>query len=360
MDYIKYDEFQQYLYDHFIKTQEKLSFGQAIHRMQKEGLYYSGDLPAVDASCCNPDNREDICRLINASCIALTTATLELEGPSTQPEPLMVFKYPCYSRAGVHIQDGIEFNYVYSGCCTLWFEDKSYTISENEVAIIPPNTRHDILDTEGSIVFSFLIHQDYFNDTFFQVISKDSPLSTFYDLCLYHEAKTFLKFHITQSQKFLHTFLMLFSEFVSDPDHNFEICINYVRILFAYLLKQPSWNFEHETQDSVFNMVNNLPSILNYIKTHYCNVTLNALAEKFHYERSYLGKLIKKYTRMSFSDLVTGYRLNHAVFLLLSTSRSIEEIAEETGYQSADHFYRMFRSRYGMSPSKYRKDRRAK
>ena len=358
MKFIYYGEFQQYLYDHYKKTKDRLSFGQAISRMKKEGKYHIGEIPVIDPTLCNLDNQEEVSRLIDRSGIVLTPGTLGLEGPTTLPERMIVFKYPAYSKAGIHSQDGIEFNYVYSGSHTLYFEGKNYTIRENEVVIIPPHTHHDVMDTEGSISFSFLIHQDYFNDTFFQVIGKDSPLSTFYDLCLYHEAKTFLKFHISEPRKFLNIFLLLYCEFISNEQHNHDICINYIRVLFAYLLNQTSWNFEHNSEDPSFQQVNSFAAVLHYLKTHFRTVTLNELAERFHYDRSYLGKLIKKYTHSSFSDLITSYRLNQAVSLLLSGDKRIEEIAEEAGYQSADHLTRMFRSRYGMAPSKYRKEHR--
>lgn len=44
-----------------------------------------------------------------------------------------------------------------------------------------------------------------------------------------------------------------------------------------------------------------------------------------------------------------------AVQLLETTNDSIEKIAEDVGYNSSDHFYRVFTDYYGMSPTKYRK-----
>ena len=45
-----------------------------------------------------------------------------------------------------------------------------------------------------------------------------------------------------------------------------------------------------------------------------------------------------------------------AVDYLTNTNLKISEIAERVGYNSADHFSRVFRKTYNMSPLEYRKE----
>lgn len=52
-------------------------------------------------------------------------------------------------------------------------------------------------------------------------------------------------------------------------------------------------------------------------------------------------------------------RLGHACQLLCDTAMGIEEISERCGYQSLFAFSRAFRSEFGRSPSRYRKDSQA-
>ena len=40
--------------------------------------------------------------------------------------------------------------------------------------------------------------------------------------------------------------------------------------------------------------------------------------------------------------------------LIRSTSLSIEKIAAQVGYQNAEHFNRLFRKKYGLTPVQYR------
>ena len=97
-----------------------------------------------------------------------------------------------------------------------------------------------------------------------------------------------------------------------------------------------------------------MPSILQYIQKNYHTVTLDSLAELFHYESSYMSKQIRLATGRTFSDIVTNFRLTEAKDLLLHTRESIEHIAELVGYNSGDHFSYMFRKTYGISPMRYR------
>ena len=48
--------------------------------------------------------------------------------------------------------------------------------------------------------------------------------------------------------------------------------------------------------------------------------------------------------------------MKEALVYLEKTDLSIEEISEKTGYNSADHFYRVFKEYQGISPQQYRKE----
>lgn len=353
MAYVYYWELQNYMKSYYETTGKMLTFVSTLTFMQEKNLIHYDTPIQLDFSQWDGSDLDSLNHLLSQISIPLDTA-IYLEDDSSLPTPLIVFKYPSYSKAGIHTQDGLEVNYIYSGSCTMHFEGSTYTMHENELYIIPPHTQHDVYDIGTSIVFSFIIHQDLFDDTFFQVLKTDSPLSSFYSVCLQQSSKTFLRFQISDSTQFIKTFLNMFTEFNACKPYYNEICANYIRILFSYLLRNPICNYEYSTLDISRSVIENLPIVLHYIKENYQRVSLNFLADFFHYDRSYLGKLIKRYTNLSFTELVSNYRMEHARRLLTNSSASIEEIAETTGFHSADHFSRMFKKRYNLAPSKYR------
>ena len=97
--------------------------------------------------------------------------------------------------------------------------------------------------------------------------------------------------------------------------------------------------------------------IMDEIKEHYTeNITLTGLAEKYSISVSYLSELFKEHLQLSFSEYISSKRIQKAKELLADDSLSIEQIAEQTGYNDYFYFTKVFKKNTGISPSKYRKN----
>ncbi len=95
--------------------------------------------------------------------------------------------------------------------------------------------------------------------------------------------------------------------------------------------------------------------IVSYIQKHYEDVTLESLAEEFHLSRPYLSKYIKDKAGMTFQEVVKNVRLKRARTLLKETSRSVETVAADVGYENVEHFNRLFKKSYGVTPVQFRR-----
>lgn len=96
---------------------------------------------------------------------------------------------------------------------------------------------------------------------------------------------------------------------------------------------------------------------MDEIKERYTeNITLTGLAEKYSISVSYLSELLKEHLQLSFSEYISSKRIQKAKELLADDSLSIEQIAEQTGYNDYFYFTKVFKKNTGISPSKYRKN----
>lgn len=95
--------------------------------------------------------------------------------------------------------------------------------------------------------------------------------------------------------------------------------------------------------------------IISYIQNDYKNVTLETLSEAFHLSKPYLSKYIKEKAGMTFQEVVKKERMKKARALLRETNQTVETIAAEVGYENVEHFNRLFKKSYGMTPVQYRK-----
>lgn len=94
--------------------------------------------------------------------------------------------------------------------------------------------------------------------------------------------------------------------------------------------------------------------IMNYIQANYIDITLDDIAERFFLSKPYISKYIKEKSGMTFGDLVKKIRMKKAKALLKSSNMTVENISLSVGYQNVEHFNRLFKKAYNMTPMQFR------
>ena len=101
---------------------------------------------------------------------------------------------------------------------------------------------------------------------------------------------------------------------------------------------------------------NDIEKILSFIHAHISEkLSIEKLAQMMHFSVSYFSHLFKKETGLPPTEYILNVRMNQAKIMLISTDKTIEEIAVETGYASASSFANVFTNRIGCSPKWFRK-----
>ena len=109
-----------------------------------------------------------------------------------------------------------------------------------------------------------------------------------------------------------------------------------------------------EIQNAQFAKDKRMVEIMNYIQSNYLSVTLEGLSDKFYLSKPYLSKYIKEKSGMTFGELVKNVRLKKAKTLLKTSSMTVESIALSVGYQNVEHFNRLFKKAFNMTPVQFR------
>ena len=102
------------------------------------------------------------------------------------------------------------------------------------------------------------------------------------------------------------------------------------------------------------SMDERMSEIINYMQANYVTVTLDELSQKFFLSKPYLSKYIKEQSGLTFGENVKKIRMKKAKTLLKNGNMKVESIAEAVGYQNVEHFNRLFKKQYGMTPVQYR------
>ncbi len=136
-----------------------------------------------------------------------------------------------------------------------------------------------------------------------------------------------------------------------EEDFPEEMCKRMCSILDAHI-KLLIKNFSKKTSDHN-PLVHNIQCYIEEFL--YSDITVSKIAEAFSYSEKYIGRLFKATLGTSLREYINEGRLMRAGMLLSETNKSVTEIASQVGFESLSYFNRMFRRKYGKSPTSFRK-----
>lgn len=84
------------------------------------------------------------------------------------------------------------------------------------------------------------------------------------------------------------------------------------------------------------------------------DLSLKSMAALLNVNSSYLSMLFKKETGSTLTDYVNHKRIEHAIFLLNSTSMQVQAVARLCGIPDVNYFTKLFRKLVGKTPTEYR------
>ncbi|MDR1549156.1 MAG: AraC family transcriptional regulator [Hungatella sp.] len=91
-----------------------------------------------------------------------------------------------------------------------------------------------------------------------------------------------------------------------------------------------------------------------YLENNYPSATLEEFSALSMQPPYYISRLFKRHYQVTFTECLQLIRMMRAANFLTSTSKPVEEIIAEVGYENNSYFHRLFKERYGMTPKQYR------
>ena len=356
--YITYGEFQQHMKDYFFRTGSRMQFPEMADYLYRKGLLSETPPDPMLTSEMFGDMDDDAFnKIIDQLPLELNPQipiTPKVKETDIFPNSgdVFIIRHPRYTRPTPHIHNYFEINYVASGSCTFVFEKNKRTMQEGELCIIAPSSEHDLVIDDDSTVFCIMLRKSTFDTTFFSLLSRKDLLSYFFRTILQDDSHANYLLFFSENNKWLKQIIHnAMGESYKNDSYSNACCISWINLLFSNLLR----NYSKTLQFYDYQMGADFSLVLQYIQHNYQTVTLASLAELFHYSEPHLCTLIKQNTGHTFTGLIKRLRLAEAIDYLTNTNLKIGEIAEKVGYNSADHFSRVFRSTYKMSPQEYRK-----
>lgn len=252
-----------------------------------------------------------------------------------------------------HWHNEFEIIYIKKGKGLISIDLDYYEVKEKDIVLILPGQLHSI-EQEGingmeyeNMIFSpdLLVakHYDICNNNYFTPMNKrliQLPSIVNNDNCDYYDKLAYCLDNIDEICK---TF-----------PKAYELAIKgYLFQFFSAIFnKVPKVSLPVKKRKSL----DKLKLIIKYVENNYANlITIEEMSELCGFSQSHFMKFFKSNMDVSFIEYLNNYRLTIASRLLISSSSSILAIALESGFDNLSYFNRLFKKRYDMTPSEFRK-----
>lgn len=238
-----------------------------------------------------------------------------------------------------HAHKFFEFFYITAGKITHKCNGVTDSLSEGDAVLICPGSYHSFT-RKGTC-----IHRDLL---FSVPLMKET--CEFIDDKLYDELmiKGFVRFRMHEDdvlayEKQIATFLSYYDVRLRHIQEKLLAASILGHLLFAENDKEkPSNDFRAKC--------------ITVVNTNFANVNaMKMITDEMCLNRSYLCKRFKSVFNMTLTEYINELRMKHAGYLLQATDYTQQQICESIGIESVSYFNKLFKSKYGVSPGRFRR-----
>ncbi|WP_442603958.1 helix-turn-helix domain-containing protein [Paenibacillus sp. KN14-4R] len=249
-----------------------------------------------------------------------------------------------------HYHKEVEFLYIQEGELILFYKEEQRVLRKGDIAVIGSSEPHFTLQTkEGNtsqIVFQIDLHKYWDLNTlnnmqhFSEVIRPLSSLNYVYEDNMNARMQTAA------------LICEIYQE-MNDAQIGYELAISYrIKNILLLLLRNDT---KQQLNYNDNRLIGRLQPAIDYVEENLSEkLSITEISHMLNMSYTHFIKSFKKAIGMTFTDFVVFKRVKKAEQLLLTSDRSISEIAETVGISNLGHFYGMFRRLNHRSPKQFR------
>jgi AraC family cel operon transcriptional repressor len=231
-----------------------------------------------------------------------------------------------------HSHDFFEFIVVLEGECIQIVNEEEFLCSKGEMIILCPEDKHKFISQSADLNLLAISVKNEEAKAFEKLFSLgENTLKTTHFPLSTERINAMLRFYFAEKE---YEYKQLLSEIVCACE-------------------------EQNTRKS--NLPQSLEKAICEMKNH-ANLKegTDRLVFLSGYSKTHLTRLMKKHLNKTPHELVLELRLDVAYSNVLLSSKPLEEISEELGYESFSHFQQIFKKRYGITPAALRRKQKYK
>lgn len=241
-------------------------------------------------------------------------------------------------------------------CGILRYGRKEYDFQEGALLCMGPDQVMTVESTEEERTTSGLglfFHPD--------LIRKNPLMKRMKEFTFFSYA-TNEALHLSEKerQNLTDIFKRIEEEYSGNLDHySHDVIISSLELLLNYCQRYYGRQFITRTnhnKDVLTELENLLSTYFNSEKALMQGIpSVKFCAEQLHFSPNYLSDLVKKESGKSVQEHIHYYLIEKAKTELLTSEKSVSEIASELGFEYPQYFSKIFKLKTGLSPVEYRR-----
>lgn len=260
-------------------------------------------------------------------------------------------------KVGMHVQDFFELNIITRGHGEHYIENSCVEANIGDVFIVPPNTRHGYTGGEGFDVYHIHISNSFMQKNLpeLQLLPGFIPLFNVEPM-LRQQSMTTMQLRIPPER---------FGEIMQllDTVHSYNkldsIYAKTYRTGFLFMTISVLCKIYTETLEKIDDTERNpdiafFKTVTSIHEKYNEKLDISELAKSSRLSRSSFIRRFKHIYKLPPNEYIMKIRLDTAKNLLLTTTLTMSEIANRTGFFDSAHFTKRFVKENGISPFKYR------
>lgn len=227
-----------------------------------------------------------------------------------------------------HTHDYVEMVYMCAGETTHIVNGRQIKLEQGDLLFLSQSTTHEVCKAgEEDVAVNFIVLPDFFAATLTAIGEEETPLRKFLVDCLcgQNTGLGYLYFRVSGIKPVQNMVENLLWILLQDTPNKRKMSQMTMALLFLLLMghTETLQNGDQENA-AVFQ-------VLRYIETDYADGSFAEIAQKLHYDTSWLSREIKRKTGKTYTQLVQEKRLAQAAFLLKNTDRNVSDISVAVG-----------------------------
>lgn len=226
----------------------------------------------------------------------------------------------------IHFHSAFEICYIANGKIIITIDGKRYDLKEGDAVIIFPRQLHSYETIEKSFINHISFSPELVGE-FMNTYKNMVPVNN----------------HIEDLGKYRTRFF----------PHNNCSRKGLLYSILGDLIENTEFEAAPSNEETVL-----IHKVLWFVEENYnTECSLQVVADKLSYGYTYLSRMFKKTMKMSYTEYLNRYRINRAVYLLITEKNMpIQKIAELCGYDSMCCFHHNFKTITGYTPRDIRKE----